>query len=85
MATLKTREEVIAVLLKNGCKSVDRATIYADVYLEYQTATANIAEYGLIVKHPRTGNPIENPYLSIRDGAEKKLSRMQNIKADGLW
>lgn len=83
MATM-TREEVLDVLRKNGVKP-DRATIYADIYLEYQTATVNIAEYGLIVKHPRTGNPIENPYLSIRDGAEKKLSRMQNVKADGLW
>ena len=79
-----TRDEVIAVLLKNGAK-LDRATIYADVFLEYQLATQNIAEYGLIVKHPRTGNPVENPYLSIRDGAEKKLSRMQNVKSDGLW
>ena len=79
-----TRDEVIAVLLKNGAK-LDRATIYADVFLEYQLATQNIAEYGLIVKHPRTGNPVTNPYLVIRDSAQKKLAKMGNVKADGLW
>lgn len=81
---MMTREEVIAVLLKNNVKP-DRATIYADCYLEYQRATANVEEYGVVVKHPRTGNPIENPYLAIRDRAEKKLYRMQNINAKGLW
>lgn len=79
-----TRDEVIEVLRKNKVHQ-DMAVQYADIYLEYQTATANIAEYGLIVQHPRTGNPIENPYLRIRDRAEKKLARMRNIKADGLW
>ena len=81
---MRTRDEVIEVLVKQGAKR-DRAAIYADCYLEYQTATANIAEYGVVVKHPRTGNPIENPYLGIRDRAEKKLSRMQNINTTGLW
>jgi phage terminase small subunit len=83
MATL-TRDEVLQVLAKNGVKP-DRAALYADCYLEYQQATANIAEYGLIVKHPRTGNPVTNPFLAIRDGAQKKLAKMLNVKADGLW
>ena len=81
---MMTRDEVIETLLKNGAK-LDRATIYADVYLEYQTSTANILEYGVIVKHPRTGNPVENPYLAIRDRAEKKLARMRDLNTKGLW
>ena len=79
-----TREEVIKILLKNGV-SPDRASMYADVYLEYQTATVNIAEYGVMVKHPRTGNPVVNPYLAIRDRAQKKLAKMFNVNAKGLW
>lgn len=78
------RDEVIKILLGNGVRKA-RAAVYADAYLEYQTATANIVEYGMIVKHPRTGNPIENPYLAIRDRAEKKLSRMQYWNSSGLW
>ncbi len=84
MATMITREEVQAVLHKNGV-APDRAAMYADVYLEYQTATVNIAEYGVMVKHPRTGNPVENPYLAIRDRAQKKLAKMFNVNAKGLW
>ena len=79
-----TRDEVIAVLLKNGVKP-DRAALYADSYCEYQTATANILEWGLLVKDPRTGRVMANPYLAIRDGAQKKLAKMLNVKADGLW
>lgn len=78
------RDKVIKILLGNGVGEA-KATVYTDAYLEYQIATANIAEYGMIVKHPRTGNPIENPYLAIRDRAEKKLSRMQYLNSRGLW
>jgi hypothetical protein len=48
-------------------------------------ASANITQYGIVVQHPRTGNPIENPYLVIRDRAAKKLLAMRKIKADFLW
>ena len=45
----------------------------------------NIEEHGIIVQHPRTANPIENPYLAIRDRAAKKLDGMRKVKADFLW
>ena len=87
-----TREDVIAVLLANDKGPPDilrltraEAALYADCYLEYQTATANIAEHGLIVQRPRTGNPIENPYKKVRDDAHRKLAHMQNLDTSGLW
>ncbi len=58
---------------------------YADAYMEYQEATENITRNGTIVAHPRTANPIENPYLKIRDRAAAKLAGMKYIKADFLW
>jgi phage terminase small subunit len=79
-----TKAEIIAKLMEQGTPK-DRATIYADAFLEYREATANIEEHGVIVQHPRTANPIENPYLSIRDRAAAKLARMTRIKADSLW
>ena len=45
----------------------------------------NIDEHGIIVSHPRTANPIENPFLAIRDRAAKKLDGMRKVKADFLW
>lgn len=84
MGEVKTREEVIAVLVAGGARR-DRAALYADAYLEYHEASANIAERGAMVLHPRTMNPIENPYLQIRDRALGKLRRLRIRAAEGLW
>ena len=35
--------------------------------------------------HPRTANPIENPYLKIRDRALAKLRSLRGIRAEWLW
>lgn len=63
----------------------DMATLYADAFLEYREATWNIEKNGVIVSHPRTSNPIENPYLGIRDRALRKLTSLKVKGADGLW
>lgn len=61
------------------------ACLYADAFLEYQEAIANIRRNGTIVAHPRTHNPIENPYLSLRDRARKTLLDFRLKAADFLW
>lgn len=61
-----------------------RVQIYADALADYRQAQANIAEYGTIVHHPRTGAPITNPYLAIRDRAADRLLKL-DLKATGLW
>lgn len=72
------------LLARRGARS-DRVQFYADAYLEYTEATHNIDEHGTIVQHPRTGNPIENPYLAIRDRALRKLRSIKGINSEGLW
>lgn len=72
------------LLARRGARS-DRVQFYADAYLEYMQATKNIDEHGTIVQHPRTGNPIENPYLAIRDRALRKLRSIKGINSQGLW
>jgi phage terminase small subunit len=79
-----TRQEVIEALLAHKVKP-DRATMYADAFMEYQEASENIAKNGVIVAHPRTGAPMQNPYVRIRDGALKKLSGMRDVPAAYLW
>ena len=79
-----TKEEIIRLLEENGNQK-DRCVQYADAYLEYQEATKNIEENGLIVQHPRTLNPIDNPYMAVRDRALKKLQSFRNAKVAGLW
>ena len=53
--------------------------------LEYREASENIAAHGVIVQHPRTANPIENPYVVVRDRALKKLQAMRHVNATDLW
>jgi phage terminase small subunit len=79
-----TKEQIVAELVSRG-ESKDRATFYTDAFLEYREASQNIQDNGIIVQHPRTANPIENPYLAIRDRAAKKLDGMRKVKADFLW
>jgi phage terminase small subunit len=79
-----TRQQIIKQLVKNGAPR-DQATLYADWFLEYREACQNIEKNGIIVSHPRTANPIKNPYLEIRDNAAKKMAAMRRLKADFLW
>jgi hypothetical protein len=79
-----TKSEVIAQLLANG-NSTESAVLYADVFLEYQEATDNIEKNGIIVAHPRTGQPMKNPYADIRDSALRKIQSFRNMNPRGLW
>ena len=79
-----TKNEVIEILLSHNAKR-DLCVQYADAYMEYQEATKNIEENGLIVQHPRTMNPMDNPYMSVRDRALKKLQGLKKVNSDGLW
>jgi phage terminase small subunit len=83
MAAMSKAEIIEALVAAGNLRS--KATLYADAYLEYTTATENIDQYGMVVNHPRTGNPIENPYLDLRDKALKKLLGFKGIKAECLW
>jgi hypothetical protein len=78
------KSEVIQLLIDEGIR-IDLANQYADVFKEYIEATQNIDKNGIVVLHPRTANPIENPYLVIRDRALKKLQAMETVQCDQLW
>lgn len=58
--------------------------LYVDTYLDYAEAQGNIDQHGAIVFHPRTGSPINNPYLAIRDRAARILERSK-IATGYLW
>lgn len=79
-----TKDEIVAALIERNVRR-DHAVMYADVFCEYREATENIDRNGVIVQHPRTANPIDNPYLKVRDGALKKIQSMRHVRADFLW
>lgn len=80
------KAEVVATLqrLNPGAKPAV-IQIYADALISYRLAQANIDEYGAIVNHPRTGAPIENPYLRVQAAAAKQMLAQKHFKTDGLW
>lgn len=75
---------IVEQLVQAGTRR-DLAVMYCDAFCEYREASKNISAHGTIVQHPRTANPIENPYLVIRDRALRKLQGMVNVKAAFLW
>ena len=78
-------DEVVAALVKAGNRR-DAARLYADQFAQYRAASANLEEHGAIVMHPRTANPIENPFLKVRDSALRALQNMRGIKGvEVLW
>ena len=80
-----TRDDVIAKLreLNPRAAQMDLA-MYADLFAEYRAAQANITEHGAIVSHPKSGAPISNPYIAVRNAAAKTL-RALRIQAGALW
>ena len=56
--------------------------VFADALSTYIEATANISKNGAIVSHPRTGAPIENPYLKIQTQKGAILTKMGRIKSN---
>ena len=51
---------------------------YADVWMTYREAQGNVDEHGALVFHPRTGSPVPNPYLRIRDDALRMLVKLKD-------
>jgi phage terminase small subunit len=80
-----TREEAIEILRDSNRDEMEASiVIYADAYIEYQEASENIREYGSLVSHPRTGSPIDNPFLKVRDRASATLRKIK-LDDTGLW
>ena len=73
-----TREQAVKILL--GFNPPERRHViemYVSSLLGYLEAQDNIERNGNIVAHPRTGAPLENPYLKVRSAC---LSEMNNMK-----
>jgi hypothetical protein len=80
-----TKEDVLALLRAENTKTPEHdMVIYADYFMSYRAAVANIAEHGDIVLHPRTGQPFENPYCAVRDKAAAALRKI-TLQVGCLW
>ena len=78
--------DIIEELAKDNPKA-RRVTmrIYADALRQYIEASENVGRNGSICAHPRTGTPIENPYLKVQKEQGKILDRMKTLKSDRVF
>lgn len=77
-------DQIAAALAQKGMRR-DLSVIYAGYFCEFRKAIDNIEKEGIIVNHPRTGNPMENPYLAIRDRAAGRLESLGSEIVAFLW
>lgn len=61
--------------------------LYCSVFVTFWEAELNIRQNGTICAHPRTGAPLENPYLRVREQAMKSITAMgkARLATDRLW
>jgi len=79
--------ETIRDLIRKDNPQGSAATIemYVHQFATYIEAEENIQQNGVIVSHPRTGQPIENPYLKIRTTAQQSMQKTRMLKVNKLW
>lgn len=81
-----TREQAVKILL--GFNPPERRHIiemYVSSFLGYLEAQDNIDRNGNIVAHPRTGAPMENPYLKVRTSCLNEMNKMKLRGLGELW
>lgn len=66
----------------NEKASLVELEIYSNALRIYCEAAKNIKEHGAITAHPRTGSPIDNPYLKVQEAQGRVLSQMRRINGD---
>jgi hypothetical protein len=80
-----TKDEAIKQLTElNPRMSRDRVIIYVDSFFMYREACANIEKNGALVAHPRTGAPIDNPYLKVRKMASDVIMKTR-LNVGNIW
>jgi hypothetical protein len=84
-----TNEEILTSLRDQNPRLRDDVAIpLATALYEYGLAQSKINDQGVLSLHPRTGSPMENPYLQVRERSRrtiKDLCAKRNVKTDGLW
>jgi len=84
VATFKAVREVLAAENPDGLPA-GMIEQYTDLFVTYREATLNIAKCGSVTAHPKTGAPLENPYLKVRQQTLTALRGFPEVKAANAW
>lgn len=81
-----TREKAVEILLGfNAAEKRHIVEMYVSGFLGYLEAQENIDRNGNIVAHPRTGAPMENPYLKVRSYCQSEMNKLKLRGLGELW
>lgn len=82
-----THEEIVKILRRdNASAPLGDLHMYAEAWAIHRAASANVRENGPLCAHPRTGAPMENPYLAIAASQLRVMQALKRVsKTDRLW
>jgi phage terminase small subunit len=82
---MTTQEVIAAIVAQNPRASLSDVYLYAETFVQWQEASANVRRLGSVVAHPRTDEPIENPYVKIMASTTRTLRSFTRLRTDQLW
>lgn len=56
--------------------------VFANALATYWEASENLRANGVVCSHPRTGAPLENPYLKVQAAQAPILARFRAVRSD---
>ena len=75
--------DIVAELKRDNATARDvDIRVFGDALRVYHEASKNIAENGAVCLHPRTGAPMENPYLKIQAAHGAIINRMKSVRCN---
>jgi phage terminase small subunit len=82
---INIRAELLKDNADNPAATQTMVALVADALGIYAEAAENVKRNGAIVSHPRTGSPIENPYLKVMNTQARFLQGLQNVAMDRVF
>ncbi|MFN8525100.1 MAG: hypothetical protein U0821_18545 [Chloroflexota bacterium] len=72
----------VAELAKDnpGRKHLD-LVVFAGALRAYAEASTHVRKHGAVVAHPRTGEPMENPYLKVQTQQGLLMRKLRGIES----
>lgn len=75
--------DIIAELrADNPFASAVELEVFGNALRIYMEASVNVGRNGAVCAHPRTGAPIENPYLKVQVQQAALMAKYKRIKAN---
>jgi len=63
---------------------MDDARVYLDARNLYDEASDNIEKNGAVTGHPKTGAPMVNPYLAIRESCIRTMLHVRRVQKNAI-